>query len=42
MGIGMTILCSQGNADEIMKNVPEAIIVGEVIEQQGEDRVIIL
>ncbi len=41
MGIGMTLICSPDNADQLTKALPEAHIVGNVIEQKGETRVVI-
>ena len=41
MGIGMALICSPDNADQLTKALPEARIVGEVIEQKGETRVVI-
>ncbi len=41
MGIGMVIICSPGNVDQLIKALPEAKIVGEVVKQIGEARVVI-
>ncbi|MBA7506688.1 Phosphoribosylformylglycinamidine cyclo-ligase [subsurface metagenome] len=41
MGIGMAIICSPGNVDQLIKALPEAKIVGEVVKQIGEARVVI-
>jgi len=41
MGIGMVLVCSPDNADQVIKALPEAKIVGEVIKQRQEARVII-
>jgi phosphoribosylformylglycinamidine cyclo-ligase len=41
MGIGMVLVCSPDNADQLTKALPEAHIVGKVVEQRGEARVII-
>jgi len=41
MGIGMVVICSPDNTGQLTKTLPEARIIGEVIEQKGEDRVII-
>ncbi len=41
MGIGMVLVCAPGDADELMKSLPEAYNVGEVIGQGGKKRVII-
>ncbi len=41
MGIGMVVVCSPDDADQLTKALPEAHIVGKVMEQRGEARVII-
>ena len=41
MGIGMGVICSPENAERVTKALPEAKIVGEVVEQVGEARVVI-
>jgi len=41
MGIGMVIVCSPENAKPVTKALPEAKIVGEVVEQKGKARVVI-
>jgi len=41
MGIGMVLICSPDNADQLTKALPESHIVGKVVEQRGEERVII-
>jgi phosphoribosylaminoimidazole (AIR) synthetase len=41
MGIGMVLVCSPDNADQLTKALPEAHIVGEVVKQKGEERVVI-
>ncbi len=41
MGIGMVIICSLSRVDEIVASVPEAILIGEVVEGKGKERVII-
>jgi len=41
MGVGMVIICSPDNADQIIGALPEVHIIGEVVEQVGEARVII-
>ncbi|GAH89594.1 unnamed protein product, partial [marine sediment metagenome] len=40
MGIGMAIICSPGNVDQLIKALPEAKIVGEVVKQEGKVRVV--
>jgi phosphoribosylformylglycinamidine cyclo-ligase len=41
MGIGMVVICSPQDVDLLTKALPEARVVGEVIRQAGEARVII-
>lgn len=41
MGIGMVIICSSSNVDQITRSLPEAKVIGEVIKQTGKARVII-
>ena len=41
MGIGMAVICSPDNADQLTKALPEAKIVGEVVKQEGKARVVI-
>jgi phosphoribosylformylglycinamidine cyclo-ligase len=41
MGIGMVVIASPDNAAIIRKRIGEARVIGEVIEQQGKERVII-
>ena len=41
MGIGMALFCSPGDVDRLMKDLPESKIVGEVLKQYGEARVVI-
>jgi len=41
MGIGMVIICSTSDADHFTKALPEAKLIGEVIEQRGKKRVVI-
>jgi len=40
MGIGMVIICSTDNVDQLTKAMPEAKVIGEVVKQKGA-RVII-
>jgi phosphoribosylformylglycinamidine cyclo-ligase len=35
MGIGMVIICSKDNVDHFIKMLPEAKVIGEVVEQEG-------
>jgi phosphoribosylformylglycinamidine cyclo-ligase len=39
MGIGMMVICSPDTADKFIDGVPESKVIGEVIEQEGENRV---
>lgn len=41
MGIGMVVICSHDNAAQLTKALPEAKIIGEVVEQVGKVRVVI-
>jgi len=41
MGIGMVVICSKDNVDHFTKVLPEAKVIGEVIKQKKEERVII-
>jgi phosphoribosylformylglycinamidine cyclo-ligase len=41
MGIGMAVICAPENVKKMTKALPEAKIIGEVVKQKGEARVII-
>ena len=41
MGIGMVLICTPEDVDKIMKALPEAKVIGEVVKQVGDARVII-
>ena len=41
MGIGMVVICSPGDADQFTQALPEAHVIGEVVKQGGEARVVI-
>ena len=41
MGIGMVVICSPGNVKQLTQALPEAKVIGEVVEQVGKARVII-
>jgi len=41
MGIGMVLICSPDDVDQLTKALPEAKVIGEVIKQVGGARVII-
>ena len=41
MGIGMVVICSPDNAKQVTKALPEAKIIGRVVKQSGEVKVVI-
>jgi len=41
MGIGMALICSPENVDQLTQTLSEAYIIGEVVKQTGEARVVI-
>jgi len=41
MGIGMVLICSPDNTDQLTRALPESKIIGEVMKQKGEARVVI-
>ncbi|MFC1940059.1 phosphoribosylformylglycinamidine cyclo-ligase [Chloroflexota bacterium] len=41
MGIGMVLICTPENATNLLKALPGARVIGEVIKQKGEERVVI-
>jgi phosphoribosylformylglycinamidine cyclo-ligase len=41
MGIGMAVINSKENADYLLKRLPEAKVIGEVVKQKANERVII-
>jgi phosphoribosylformylglycinamidine cyclo-ligase len=41
MGIGMVVICAPENAEQLIKALPEACVVGEVLEQGRKEKVII-
>ncbi|MCL0094418.1 phosphoribosylformylglycinamidine cyclo-ligase [Dehalococcoidales bacterium] len=41
MGIGMVVICSAENVSQIVQALPEAKVIGEVVEQVGKARVVI-
>jgi phosphoribosylformylglycinamidine cyclo-ligase len=41
MGLGMIVVCAPEDVDTVREQVPEALVVGEVIAQKGEQRAII-
>jgi phosphoribosylformylglycinamidine cyclo-ligase len=41
MGIGMTIICSPESVGELTAALPEARVIGQVVKQEGKQRVVI-
>jgi len=41
MGIGMVVICSPESVEQLTQALPEARVVGEVVAQRGETRVVI-
>jgi len=41
MGIGMVVFCSENDVDGFLRKLPDAVVVGEVVQRDGETRVII-
>lgn len=41
MGIGMVLICSPDKVSQLTQALPEAKVIGEVVEQRGEARVVI-
>lgn len=41
MGLGMVMVCEQSQVDDIQTELPGTMLVGEVVLQSGEDRVIL-
>jgi len=41
MGIGMVIICSADDVDQLTKALPEAKVTGKVVKQVGKARVVI-
>ncbi len=41
MGIGMVLVCSPDSADQLTRALPETKVIGEVVKQAGEARVVI-
>ena len=42
MGIGMTLICAPSDADTILTSIPDAELVGEVLESNSDERVSIV
>jgi len=40
MGIGMAVICSKVNIDKLVRAVPGAVMIGHVVEQDDDNRVI--
>jgi len=38
MGVGMVVICSPDNVSQLIKALPEAKVIGEVVKQRGEAR----
>ena len=41
MGVGMVVICAPDDADQLTGQLPEAKLIGEVVKQVGETRVVI-
>jgi phosphoribosylformylglycinamidine cyclo-ligase len=41
MGIGMVLICSPGKVKQLIKQLPESKVIGEVVKQVGKERVVI-
>ena len=41
MGIGMVVICSPENVNQLTQALPEAKVIGEVVKQIGKARVVI-
>ena len=41
MGIGMVVVCSRSDVDQLMAQLPEVSVVGEVVKGEGDERVVI-
>ena len=41
MGIGMVLICSPGDVDQLVGQLPEAVVIGEVVKQTRKERVVI-
>ncbi len=41
MGIGMVVICSPDDTDQLTKTLPEAKVIGEVVKQAGKARVVV-
>ena len=41
MGIGMALICSPDNVNQLTQALPEAKVIGEVVKRTGKARVVI-
>jgi phosphoribosylformylglycinamidine cyclo-ligase len=42
MGIGMAVICAPDDADRLLPSLPDARVIGEVVEGGGAERVVII
>lgn len=42
MGVGMVIFCSPGDVGQFTASVPEAVPIGQIVKQEGSERVVIV
>ena len=41
MGVGMLVICAPSDVDKLLAAVPKSWVIGEMVKQRGEERVII-
>ena len=41
MGVGMVAVCEKGDTGSILDTVPDAVLIGDVVERTGDDQVIL-
>ena len=41
MGVGMIIISAPSNSERLLQDIPDTILIGEVMKQKGDRRVII-
>jgi phosphoribosylformylglycinamidine cyclo-ligase len=41
MGIGMTVVCSPEDSDVLRSSIPETVVIGTIVKQDGDKRVLI-
>ena len=41
MGIGMVLICSPQDVEQLTRAQPEARVIGKVVKQRGKERMII-